>query len=131
MHLPPLAQQRYDEPRAAQDRSYNGVRQLYHIRGIRHFQPKPAVHNAQNDEQAAVDQVQVRDKRAALLDLEYPVVKPAEDGLEDDEDEDHDADDGVVFRVGVVDLSLILAFPTFLLPHTHIYIYTLCESLSL
>lgn len=100
-----LGEHGQDEPGAAQHGRDDGVRQLDGVARAGELQAQAAVDDAQDDDHAAVPEVQVRGDGAAQEALEVAVVQPAQQGLGEEEEEHHDADDGVVVEVWVRELE--------------------------
>lgn len=61
------------------------------------FQSKSAVDDSQGDEGTTKPQVKVRPESATTVLLEKNVVQPSKDWLEEEENKDHNANDGVGF----------------------------------
>jgi len=83
----------------AHDASHNRVRDRALVRVGRELQAQAAVHDAADDERAAVPDVQVGDRGAGARLAVLQVVQEAEEGLQQEEADDDGAEDGV--RVGV------------------------------
>lgn len=92
---PALAQQGQDDPSTTSNSGDNGIRQLQRLTGAGEPQAQTAVDDAQDDGDPAVPEVEVRGHLAPLVPLELAVVDVAQQGLDQEHGEDHDADDGV------------------------------------
>lgn len=93
---PHVSHSRHRHPHQPDQRSEHAVHNHELGLGASELQPKPAVDGPQGDEANAQEDVHIRHARAALALLVETVVERAGDGLEEDADDGHDADDGVV-----------------------------------
>jgi len=91
----PLAIDDRSKVQEAHDSSDHRVRDDIAAFRASELQPKTAVDHSEDDGSAADADVRVGHGRAAAVLLESAVVQHAAEGLRDEEDEQHDADDGV------------------------------------
>lgn len=94
----PLAIDDRNNVQEAHDSCANRVRDDRAASLANEFQSKTAVDHAKNDSDAADTDVRVRHRRATAVLLERAVVQPSAKRLSDEENEQHDADNGVRLR---------------------------------
>ncbi len=93
-----LGPRRHHHPEAPDDGSHDGIGPLVVPLGARDIESQPAVDDAQRDAAAPDDEVEVRPHLAFLYLLVDAVVDEAEDGLDNEQREQDEPNDGVIAR---------------------------------